>query len=196
MSTDIFKARGCFCDMFRAVSAPLDAKCGFCLAADNAALRQQLDDYQNREAACCPEGVGFDELIGKLRASRDQYKALASVGTWHEDCRPNRRKAADEIQKSQQRIDTLATDIQALTARAGVAEAALNTAPKCPLGSWTQEDSDRWFTDYAKWRVQAQIVVDFAVDPVPRAPHSMSTRDATSLSSSTSSYLRAQGEPT
>ncbi len=44
----------------------------------------------------------------EARTSRDEFKALASVGTWHKDCRPNRHKAADEIQKSQQRIDTLA----------------------------------------------------------------------------------------
>lgn len=44
-----------------------------------------------------------------LRTSRDEYQALASVGTWHRDCRPNRKKAAEEIQKSQQRIDALAT---------------------------------------------------------------------------------------
>lgn len=59
----------------------------------------------------------------RLRASRDEYKALASVGTWHKDCRPNRRKAAEEIQKSQQRIDALAAEVARLTEQLAAAPA-------------------------------------------------------------------------
>lgn len=66
-----------------------------------------------------PAASGVAELEA-MRTSRDEYKALASVGTWHNDCRPNRHKAAEEIQKSQQRIDALVDQIAALTAAPAV----------------------------------------------------------------------------
>lgn len=39
------------------------------LTAEIEELRAWQRDVQEREAACCPEDVGFDELIGRLRAS-------------------------------------------------------------------------------------------------------------------------------
>lgn len=48
---------------------------------------------------------------------RDEYKALAAVGTWHADCRPNRHKAAQELLKSQAVIDKLADRVSELEAK-------------------------------------------------------------------------------
>ncbi len=49
-----------------------------------------------------------------IRQERDIYKALAAVGTWHDDCRPNREMAARELAKSQAIIDKLADRITEL----------------------------------------------------------------------------------
>ena len=54
--------------------------------------------------------------VERLALERDEWKALAAVGPWHSDCRPNRKKAAEELVKSQQRIDALATALAAMTA--------------------------------------------------------------------------------
>ncbi len=66
----------------------------------------------------------------KLQAvtqERDEYKALASVGTWHKDCRPNRKKAAEEIQKSQHRIDVLVEAALIAQAQLATLQTALRT---------------------------------------------------------------------
>lgn len=42
------------------------------------------------------------------------------IGAWHDDCRPNRHQAADEIRKSQARIDQLADTVKALRERASL----------------------------------------------------------------------------
>jgi hypothetical protein len=52
----------------------------------------------------------------KLKAERDEYKALASIGKWHDECRPNRHMAAETIQKQQAVIDKLADTITQLRA--------------------------------------------------------------------------------
>lgn len=51
-----------------------------------------------------------------LAAERDEYKALAKVGPWHNDCRPNRHMAARELLKSQAVNDKLADTITSLNA--------------------------------------------------------------------------------
>lgn len=42
----------------------------------NASLTAQVHDYENREGACCPEDVGFEELIASLTKESDKLKAL------------------------------------------------------------------------------------------------------------------------
>lgn len=42
---------------------PIEAE----LERENAELRKQLSDIEEREAACCPEDVSFDALIAALR---------------------------------------------------------------------------------------------------------------------------------
>lgn len=51
----------------RSYDDAIDALRTLAAPAECAALRAQLDGYQNREAACCEEGVGFDEVIPSLR---------------------------------------------------------------------------------------------------------------------------------
>lgn len=43
-------------------------------------LRAQLDDYHQREAACCPEDVGFEEYIKVLRSTIDSVAAILGWG--------------------------------------------------------------------------------------------------------------------
>lgn len=48
-----------------------------------------IQDYEEREAACCPEDVCFEEYIALLTKQRDEFKQLVRVGIeegWsHED---------------------------------------------------------------------------------------------------------------
>ena len=75
-----------------------------------AALREDLAVAQTVAAE-------WREKLVAMIGERDQYKALASVGTWHKDCRPNRHMAAETIQKQQATIDKLADTISELQAR-------------------------------------------------------------------------------
>jgi hypothetical protein len=40
-----------------------------------AAMERELDAWREREAACCPEDFGFDEVIAQLRAENERLKA-------------------------------------------------------------------------------------------------------------------------
>lgn len=72
------------------------------------------------------------DQLAAMTVQRDEYKALASVGTWHADCRPNRRKAAEEIAKSQAIINKLADEIAALKSSSPSPQTwqPISTAPK------------------------------------------------------------------
>jgi hypothetical protein len=39
----------------------------FAVADEIERLREELDDWRNREAACCPEDTPFEDVISKLR---------------------------------------------------------------------------------------------------------------------------------
>lgn len=60
--------------------------------------------------------------LATVQQERDEYRTLAAIGVWHEDCRPNRHMAARELAKSQAVIDKLADTISAVTARSEAAE--------------------------------------------------------------------------
>ncbi len=56
----------------------LDAFCsGYsCLERENAELKAKLAEIEEREAACCPEDVSFDELIVALETKNAGLKEL------------------------------------------------------------------------------------------------------------------------
>lgn len=74
----------------------------------------------------------------QAEAKRDEYKALAAVGPWHNDCRPNRHKAAEELQKSQAIINKLADRIQGQ----GYAFANIASAARREIARLWQHDGD------------------------------------------------------
>lgn len=59
-------------------------------------------------------GAPQDEEIARLKQEIRELRTLANIGTWHEDCRPNRHQAAREIEKSQEIINKLADRITEL----------------------------------------------------------------------------------
>ncbi len=65
--------------------------------------------------------------VEKLRVENQELRTLAKIGTWHNECRPNRHQAARELEKSQAIINKLAdtiSDLRAeLAARGPVREA-------------------------------------------------------------------------
>lgn len=107
------------------------------LQAELAALREQLAEARGAQNgngyAAVVENERANKLVAELdemRRQRDEFKALASVGVWHKDCRPNRHKAADEILKSQQRIDALADQLIELRAERDALAARLAAVPE------------------------------------------------------------------
>ena len=81
------------------------------------ARRELLALLSPVEAACA-------QRVRALEAERDEYRTLAGVGKWHDDCRPNRHMAAREIAKGQEVINKLADEIAALRARVAALEQA------------------------------------------------------------------------
>jgi hypothetical protein len=77
-------------------------RCVLCRARDYllhyVVVAAMLDNYQNREAACCPEDVGFDEVIARLTAERDRYEkallVIESVGDYDEVSEELRARAS------------------------------------------------------------------------------------------------------
>lgn len=59
----------------------------------------------------------FAAQLTTLAQARDEYRTLAKIGTWHNDCRPNRQQAVREIEKSQAVINKLADRISELEAQ-------------------------------------------------------------------------------
>ncbi len=59
----------------------------------------------------------YQAMQGELR----ELRVLAKIGTWHDDCRPNREMAARELAKSQAIIDKLADEITSLQAQINAA---------------------------------------------------------------------------
>ncbi len=49
------------------------------LEAENKQLETNLEDIRNREGACCPEDVGFDEWVRTLRAENKLLKKTVEV---------------------------------------------------------------------------------------------------------------------
>lgn len=87
-------------------------------------LRHSCMHWENRTPAqhCAQVGEGpcgycaAADLLEAQAQRADEYKALANVGTWHNDCRLNRQQAARELLKSQAIIDKMADAVSALTA--------------------------------------------------------------------------------
>jgi chromosome segregation ATPase len=63
-----------------------------------------------------------EQRLEAAERERDAYRALAKIGIWHDDCRPNRHMAARELAKSQAIIDKLADTVSALTREKEAAE--------------------------------------------------------------------------
>lgn len=57
------------------------------------------------------ENAALNVQLEQVTQERDQYKTLASVGEWHNGCRPNRTMAVESIQKLQQSLDQMADAI-------------------------------------------------------------------------------------
>jgi hypothetical protein len=70
------------------------------------------------------------ERTARLEAeqARDEARTLAQVGTWHNECRPNRHMAARELAKSQAVINKLADRISELEAHLN---AAIHNLAEC-----------------------------------------------------------------
>lgn len=88
---------------------------------DKALVRaQRIGDQSDQriakllEKSSVSEAAPVDALTA-MTLERDTYRTLAAIGTWHNDCRPNRHMAARELEKSQAVIDKLADTISALT---------------------------------------------------------------------------------
>lgn len=64
--------------------------------------------------------------LTRLEQERDDYKRLSAIGTWHNECRPNRWMAARELEKSQAVIDKMADAVTALTAERDALNETLN----------------------------------------------------------------------
>jgi hypothetical protein len=55
--------------------------------AERDAARAELDEWREREAACCPEDVGFDEYVAALTKQRDAARAQLNAiahAAWEE----------------------------------------------------------------------------------------------------------------
>lgn len=102
--------------------------------SENLSLRQRLVEAEQaiqggilvdqRHLAEAAERIR--DLKAKLvetEGQRDAFKALTKVGTWHDDCRPNRQQAGRELAKSQAVIDKLADRISVLEQALADAEA-------------------------------------------------------------------------
>jgi predicted transcriptional regulator len=118
--------------LLRTASAALDTEC-------TARVKAEQEMKQARLAMWTVDGVvipsNLDLSLGELAASvsrsrdylrvqlqvaeqaRDEARTLAQIGTWHNECRPNREMAARELAKSQEVIDKLADRISELEAR-------------------------------------------------------------------------------
>ena len=45
-------------------------------------LQEELDSWREREAACCPEDVGFDEFIKSLQKTIERLQVRIDRGAW------------------------------------------------------------------------------------------------------------------
>ncbi len=95
------------------------------LTRERAEAVEMMDGLRERRDALNQENAA-------LKASRDEYRALAKVGPWCNDCRPNRHKAAQELLKSQAVIDKLADTISSQ----GAQLAALRDALRKKVEEW------------------------------------------------------------
>lgn len=55
--------------------------------------------------------------VERQRIEIRELRTLAKIGTWHNDCRMNRKQAAQELEKSQAVINKLADTVSQLEAR-------------------------------------------------------------------------------
>lgn len=86
--------------------------------ADVAGLRTELDQLRARAASA---ESARDEALRQ----RDALKVFAGIGTWHDECRPNREMAARELAKSQAVIDKMADTVTGLRAQLDAAQAKI-----------------------------------------------------------------------
>ncbi len=77
------------------------------------AHRQDSDTIDQLEAEGETIRDGW-QAVKELRQQLATYKTLASVGAWHDECRPNRQQAAETIAKQQAENDKLADAITEL----------------------------------------------------------------------------------
>jgi hypothetical protein len=52
--------------------------------------------------------AALEAALAETQADRDNYKKLAHIGRWHNDCRPNRVQALQMIENAQATIDKMA----------------------------------------------------------------------------------------
>jgi hypothetical protein len=93
--------------------------------------------------------VGTDEELqasicaqfDALELAKSEWKALAAIGTWHKDCRPNRHQAAQELLKSQAVINKLADRIAELEAAQSDPARVQSVEEHPSIGSATETSS-------------------------------------------------------
>lgn len=86
--------------------------------------------------------------VATLTEERDRYKTLAAIGVWHNDCRPNRRQAADTIAHLDDALKRQAALVTDLTAERDEARRRVESV-RVVLSFWLEaQDLDpRGFDD-------------------------------------------------
>jgi hypothetical protein len=75
--------------------------------------------------------VNIARAVDGLLNDRDDYKTLARVGRWHNECRPNRNQAAQTIRDMQATIDRMADAVSEANRARERTEAELRIAVEC-----------------------------------------------------------------
>lgn len=86
-----------------------------------------------------------DEALRELavvKAENEELRTLAKIGTWHNECRPNRQQATKELAKSQAIIDKLADTITELRAASAVPPA--QEAARLKALAMKLQSSEHW----------------------------------------------------
>jgi len=96
------------------------------LEDDNATLRRELEEarkdvaeYEERELKCCPEDVGFDEMIESLNAK------LAALERAHDAKRVNIRALTDVLTETKVKLTSVTLDNARKTEALRVASSVL-----------------------------------------------------------------------
>ena len=92
-------------------------------AADALSVLQQRVEQLEQQVRELEDNREFSRQgLEAAERERDEFKTLANIGIWHDDCRPNRHMAARELAKSQAIIDKLADTVSTLTREKEAAE--------------------------------------------------------------------------